>query len=300
MEEKELTTKEEENKDESSSENAETEVKEAKVKKEKHVIDTSKGGLIWSIWNFLEAALIFALGVVCFVFIAQAENKNSDVSYYTQVISTIILIAGIFLIIGGALKIIVNFLPVVGKNIVDATVKAAIKSKLSYDLVIGGTIELAAGVAIIVAYNKMNGSLNETVGVITTFLAVFAGVLLIIAGLSLALFAVGFIISKLYKIYLPIIEIVFGAALIALGIVVLCVLAGNTDLTSMIALIILGVILVLAGIAMAIITVLEIVKARRLKANAKEASEENKEDDNTEVVDNPEVVDVDTQEEKNN
>lgn len=299
MEEKELTTKEEENKDESSSENAETEVKEAKVKKEKHVIDTSKGGLIWSIWNFLEAALIFALGVVCFVFIAQAENKNSDVSY-TQVISTIILIAGIFLIIGGALKIIVNFLPVVGKNIVDATVKAAIKSKLSYDLVIGGTIELAAGVAIIVAYNKMNGSLNETVGVITTFLAVFAGVLLIIAGLSLALFAVGFIISKLYKIYLPIIEIVFGAALIALGIVVLCVLAGNTDLTSMIALIILGVILVLAGIAMAIITVLEIVKARRLKANAKESSEENKEDDNTEVVDNPEVVDVDTQEEKNN
>ncbi len=299
MEEKELTTKEEESKDEPSSENAETEVKEAKVKKEKHVIDTSKGGLIWSIWNFLEAALIFALGVVCFVFIAQAENKNSDVSY-TQVISTIILIAGIFLIIGGALKIIVNFLPVIGKNIVDATVKAAIKSKLSYDLVIGGTIELAAGVAIIVAYNKMNGSLNETVGVITTFLAVFAGVLLIIAGLSLALFAVGFIISKLYKIYLPIIEIVFGAALIALGIVVLCVLAGNTDLTSMIALIILGVILVLAGIAMAIITVLEIVKARRLKATAKEASEENKEDDNTEVVDNPEVIDADTQEEKNN
>ncbi len=299
MEEKELTTKEEENKDEPSSENAETEVKEAKVKKEKHVIDTSKGGLIWSIWNFLEAALIFALGVVCFVFIAQAESKNSDVSY-TQVISTIILIAGIFLIIGGALKIIVNFLPVIGKNIVDATVKAAIKSKLSYDLVIGGTIELAAGVAIIVAYNKMNGSLNETVGVITTFLAVFAGVLLIIAGLSLALFAVGFIISKLYKIYLPIIEIVFGAALIALGIVVLCVLAGNTDLTSMIALIILGVILVLAGIAMAIITVLEIVKARRLKATAKEASEENKEDGNAEVVDNPEVVDVDAQEEKNN
>ncbi len=295
MEEKELTTKEEENKDESSSENAETEVKEAKVKKEKHVIDTSKGGLIWSIWNFLEAALIFALGIVCFVFIAQAENKNSDVSY-TQVISTIILIAGIFLIIGGALKIIVNFLPVVGKNIVDAAVKAAIKSKLSYDLVIGGTIELAAGVAIIVAYNKMGGSLNETVGVITTFLAVFAGVLLIISGLSLALFAVGFIISKLYKIYLPIIEIIFGAALIALGIVVLCVLAGNTDLTSMIALIILGVILVLAGIAMAIITVLEIIKARHLKAAAKETPKE--EDDNTEVVDNPEVID--NTEDKNN
>ncbi len=285
MEEKELTTTEENNESETSSKNDETEVKEAKVKKEKHVIDTSKGGLVWSIWNFLEAALIFALGVICFVFIAKAESSSNKSEAYIQVISTIIMIAGIFLIVGGALKIIVNFLPVIGRNVVDATVKAAIKSKLSYDLVIGGTIELAAGVAIVVGYN--NG-LRDVIGVITTFLAVFSGTLLIIAGLSLVLFAVGFIVSKLYKIYLPIIEIVFGAALIALGIVVICLLAGNTDLTSMIALIILGVILVLAGVAMAILTIGEIVKARRVKGS-KQSKEENKEDE-TEVVEDVEVV----------
>lgn len=290
MEDEKLTANEEENKDESFSETEETVDEEAKEVKERKVIDMSKGGLIWSIWNFLEAALIFALGVICFVFIAQVENKNTT---YSHVISTIILIAGIFLIVGGALKIVVNFLPVIGRNVVDAAVKAAIKSKLSYDLVIGGTIELAAGVSIVVAYCKVgNGNLEEIVGVITTFLAVFAGTLLIIAGVSLVLFAIGFIISKLYKIYLPIVEIIFGGALIALGIVVLCLLAGNTDLTSMIALIILGVILVLAGIAMAIITGLEIVKARRLKA-AKAIIKETIEngDENTEFVENPDVVD---------
>ncbi len=297
MENNELITSEEgnneENKEEKVSENAsenETEIKEAKPKK---VIDVSKGGLIWSVWNFLEAALIFALGIICFVYTAQAQSKATDgerTLAYVQVISTIILIAGIFLIIGGALKIIVNFLPIVGKNVVDAKVKAAIKSQLSYDLVIGGSIELAAGIALIVAYNKFNGALEETVGVITTFLAVFAGVLLIIAGVSLILFAVGFIVSKLYKIYLPIVEIIFGAALLTLGIVVLCFLVGNTGLTSMIALIILGIILVLAGIAMAIMTVVEIHKAKLKKAAA--VSKENSEDENVEVVENPEVVDA--------
>ncbi len=244
----------------------------------------------------MEAALILALGVICFVFVAQAEGKGTAVekeAAYVQVISTIILIAGIFLIIGGALKIIFNFLPVVGKNIVDAAVKAKVKSQLSYDLVIGGTIELAGGIALIVAYNKYNGQLTETVGVIATFLAVFTGVLLIIAGVSLVLFAIGFIISKLYKIYLPIIEIVFGAALIALGIVVLCLFVGNASLVYMIALIVLGIILILAGIAMGILTGFEIHKVKAKKAaKQEEENAENAEEENVEVVENPDVVDA--------
>ena len=65
---------------------------------------------------------------------------------------------------------------------------------------------------------------------------------------------------------MPIIEIVFGAALIALGIVVFIYLAGNVDLTKMISLVILGIILVLAGVAMAILTVVEINKIRVAKA----------------------------------
>lgn len=238
---------------------------EAPKKKERKSINFGKGGLLWSIWNFLEAALILVLGIICFVYTAKASTNNSDISY-DKVISVILFIGGIFLILGGALKIVVNFLPVIARSVTDAIIKEKIKSQLSYDLVVGGAIELAIGIAFVISYTNNGGLLDQMVSFIAQFLAIFIGTLVTVAGTSLILFAVGFIVSKLYKLYLPIIEIVFGAALIALGIVVFIYLAGNADLTKMISLVILGIILVLAGVAMAILTVVEINKIRVAKA----------------------------------
>lgn len=238
---------------------------EAPKKKERKSINFGKGGLLWSIWNFLEAALILVLGIICFVYTTKASANNSDISY-DKVISVILFIGGIFLILGGALKIVVNFLPVIARSVTDAIIKEKIKSQLSYDLVVGGAIELAIGIAFVISYTNNGGLLDQMVSFIAQFLAIFIGTLVTVAGTSLILFAVGFIVSKLYKLYLPIIEIVFGAALIALGIVVFIYLAGNVDLTKMISLVILGIILVLAGVAMAILTVVEINKIRVAKA----------------------------------
>lgn len=238
---------------------------EAPKKKERKSINFGKGGLLWSIWNFLEAALILVLGIICFVYTAKASTNNSDISY-DKVISVILFIGGIFLILGGALKIVVNFLPVIARSVTDAIIKEKIKSQLSYDLVVGGAIELAIGIAFVISYTNNGGLLDQMVSFIAQFLAIFIGTLVTVAGTSLILFAVGFIVSKLYKLYLPIIEIVFGAALIALGIIVFIYLAGNPDLTKMISLVILGIILVLAGVAMAILTVVEINKIRVAKA----------------------------------
>ena len=238
---------------------------EAPKKKERKSINFGKGGLLWSIWNFLEAALILVLGIICFVYTAKASTNNSDISY-DKVISVILFIGGIFLILGGALKIVVNFLPVIARSVTDAIIKEKIKSQLSYDLVVGGAIELAIGIAFVISYTNNGGLLDQMVSFIAQFLAIFIGTLVTVAGTSLILFAVGFIVSKLYKLYLPIIEIVFGAALIALGIIVFIYLAGNADLTKMISLVILGIILVLAGVAMAILTAVEINKVRVTKA----------------------------------
>ena len=238
---------------------------EAPKKKERKSINFGKGGLLWSIWNFLEAALILVLGIICFVYTAKASANNSDICY-DKVISVILFIGGIFLILGGALKIVVNFLPVIARSVTDAIIKEKIKSQLSYDLVVGGAIELAIGIAFVISYTNNGGLLDQMVSFIAQFLAIFIGTLVTVAGTSLILFAVGFIVSKLYKLYLPIIEIVFGAALIALGIIVFIYLAGNPDLTKMISLVILGIILVLAGVAMAILTIVEINKIRVAKA----------------------------------
>ena len=238
---------------------------EAPKKKERKSINFGKGGLLWSIWNFLEAALILVLGIICFVYTAKASTNNSDISY-DKVISVILFIGGIFLILGGALKIVVNFLPVIARSVTDAIIKEKIKSQLSYDLVVGGAIELAIGIAFVISYTNNGGLLDQMVSFIAQFLAIFIGTLVTVAGTSLILFAVGFIVSKLYKLYLPIIEIVFGAALIALGIIVFIYLAGNAALTKMISLVFLGIILFLAGVAMAILTVVEINKIRVAKA----------------------------------
>lgn len=231
-------------------------------KKQRKPINFAKGGLLWSIWSFLEAALILVLGIICFVYTAKASESND----YNKVISTILFVGGIFLIAGGALKILANFLPVVARNAMDAAIKSKIKSQMSYDLVVGGAIELAIGIAFVISYANSDGALTGLVTFIAQFLAIFIGTLVTVAGVSLILFAIGFIISKLYKLYLPIIEIVFGAALIALGVVVFIYLAGNPSLTEMISLIVLGIVLVLAGIAMAVLTVVEINKARAKKA----------------------------------
>lgn len=231
-------------------------------KKQRKPINFAKGGLLWSIWSFLEAALILVLGIICFVYTAKASESND----YNKVISTILFVGGIFLIAGGALKILANFLPVVARNAMDAAIKSKIKSQMSYDLVVGGAIELAIGIAFVISYANSDGALTGLVTFIAQFLAIFIGTLVTVAGVSLILFAIGFIISKLYKLYLPIIEIVFGAALIALGVVVFIYLAGNPSLTEMISLIVLGIVLVLAGIAMAVLTVVEINKTRAKKA----------------------------------
>ena len=177
---------------------------EAPKKKERKSINFGKGGLLWSIWNFLEAALILVLGIICFVYTAKASTNNSDISY-DKVISVILFIGGIFLILGGALKIVVNFLPVIARSVTDAIIKEKIKSQLSYDLVVGGAIELAIGIAFVISYTNNGGLLDQMVSFIAQFLAIFIGTLVTVAGTSLILFAVGFIVSTLYKLYLPII-----------------------------------------------------------------------------------------------
>ena len=237
--------------------------KQPKEKKERKPINFGKGGLVWSIWNFVEAALLAVLGVLCFVYMAKAQNGETD---YSSVVSKVLFIFGIFMIVGGSLRILTNFLPVVATSRYEAERKAAVKASMAYDLVIGGSAELALGIALIAIYNAYNGNLMQITEVLTKFISIFVGVAVICAGASLVLFAVAFIISKLYKIYLPILEIIFGAGLIALGIVILYYLSNNADLTSQIALIVLGVVLLLGAIAVIVNTIMEINNARLKKA----------------------------------
>ena len=216
-----------------------------------------KGGLIWSIWNFIEAALLLTMGILVI-----ANCTNTDIQ------ASIFIVISIFLMVGGLLKIVANFLPVVGSTPLEAMAKQAIRSQLSYDLVIGGTIELAIGVALCISMTGNNPA--AIIEIIMNFVVWLVSVLLMAAGVSLIAFAIGFIVSKLYKLYMPIIEIVLGALLIGAGITIVVLFTNNSDIVMSIMLVIVGLALVVA----AVFKVISVVKAI-LKVKAENEPNEN-------------------------
>src|SRR5574344_1188872 len=70
-------------------------------KKSRKPVDMSRGGLLWTIWHLVEAALLITGGILAIVYF---KDQNVQQAIYPVV--------GGFMIFGGALKIISNFLPV--------------------------------------------------------------------------------------------------------------------------------------------------------------------------------------------
>ncbi len=226
------------------------------VKKTKKSIDLSKGGLLWTIWHFVEGVLLITGGILA---IAYSDNGEIQKIIYPVV--------GAFLILGGFLKILSNFLPVIATNDYEAQVKMKAKKAMAYDMVIGGSFELALGITLCVIY----GAQQDAIKTITLFLSTFIAIILMVAGVSLLLFAIGFIVAKLYKLYMPILEIILGLALIALGIVVVIYMKDD-KVFNRVVLIIVGVILVLGGLGMLVDTIAAVRAANALKKAAKEGA----------------------------
>lgn len=254
---------------------AKDEVKAEKVKpaKTRKIVDTRKGGLIWTIWHFTEAILLIVLGVLAIVY-----NNNDNLK------STFIIIIGAFLIADGALRILMNYLPIFN---------AKEKTALSFNFVTTGALELAAGITLIIE----RGVAND----IATFLIYFISIILIVAGVSFLMFAAAFIQSKLYKVYMPVLEIILGLALIAAGVVILCFFKPGDEASGAfysVVLIMLGVLSALAGVGMIVSTSLVVVAENRKRRILKRAGamqeaihngiEEAKKDDD----DKPTIIDV--------
>ena len=219
----------------------------------KKPLNMKKGGLIWSIWNFIEAALLLTMGILV---IANCTNKDIQ--------SSVFIIISIFLMVGGLLKIVANFLPVIGTSPLEVAAKQAVRSQLSYDLVIGGTIELAFGVALCVSMTGNNPA--AIIEVIMNFVVWLVSVLLMTAGVSLIAFAIGFIVTKLYKLYMPVIEIILGALLIGAGVTIIVLFTNNSDIVMSIMLVIVGLALAVAAVFKVISVVKAIIKAKEEKA----------------------------------
>ena len=216
-------------------------------KKKKGVIDMGKGGLLWTIWHLVEAVLLVTGGILAIIYC-----KNADVQKF------IYPVVGGFLIFGGALKILSNFFPVLAANESEIEAKIKAKKALAYDMVIGGSLELALGITLCL----VNGG---AIDAITRFVSDFIAIILIVAGASLLLFAIGFIVAKLYRLYMPILEIILGLVLIGAGIAVIYFLSTDSSVFNEVILIITGSLLTLGGLGMLVDTFIAVKVANELK-----------------------------------
>jgi hypothetical protein len=234
----------------------ETEQKENETKKEKKPLDFRKGSVLWVTWNYVEAALLLVAGILAIIY-----SNNEDLQ------KSILIIIGAFLIAGGFLKVLVNFLPVLS---------AEDKAVLSYDMVVGGSAELAIGITLVTVTSEMATT-------VVSFVVTFVAILIIVAGASFLTFAIGFLVNKnkLFHIYMPILEIILALGLIALGIVM--IYYKNEKVFNQVLLIVGGIILALGGLGLLVETTRVMLAANKAKKDAKASAEEEKKEDAVEV-----------------
>ena len=234
-------------------------------KERKGGINTKSGSLLWSIWHYVIGALLVVLGIL-----AIAYNANTDLQ------KTFLIIIGAFVILDGVIRVALNFIPIfVLKN----------KSDLVFNFAISGALELAIGITLIVD----SGAADAIAALLTYFIAI----VLLVAAVILIVFAIAFIKTKLYRLYMPILEIVFAAALAALGIFIL--IKFNPENSSgfySIVLIIVGILVIVFGVGEIVFTTLALIGKNKVK----KAVEETKQEEAKEVITVDESNVVSTQE----
>ena len=238
-------------------------------KERKGGINTKSGSLLWSIWHYVIGALLVVLGIL-----AIAYNANTDLQ------KTFLIIIGAFVILDGVIRVALNFIPIfVLKN----------KSDLVFNFAISGALELAIGITLIVD----SGAADAIAALLTYFIAI----VLLVAAVILIVFAIAFIKTKLYRLYMPILEIVFAAALAALGIFIL--IKFNPENSSgfySIVLIIVGILVIVFGVGEIVFTTLALIGKNKVKKAVEEAKQEEAKEAIT--VDESNVVSTQEGEEK--
>ena len=175
-----------------------------------------RGSKLWSIWNAIEAVLLMVAGVLCIVYSGNSSLQNA-----------VITVLAVFIIIDGSLRILVNMLFVF---------TAAEENLLTYNAATTGAIELAFGITLLV--------IDPTF--ILQFIINYLGIILVVAGASFLIFSILLIVKKYYFNFIKIVGIVAGLAVMAIGILILVYVKNSGLMMAM--LIILGIVLIFAGI----------------------------------------------------
>lgn len=186
---------------------------------------------IWFIWNLVEALLILTAGVLSIVFGVMNDQSGSK-----PIETTIAAVIGAFIILDGILRIIMVLL--------------RYKESEESVMLVGG-FEITAGIVVIIFHTLF-------VQLIINFLSIF----LMVIGALMLLFSILTIVRKADKMFMPVLEIIFGALLLALGVAVM-ILYKNANTGNQVVLIVIGVVMAAFGVTQAIIALISYRKKKK-------------------------------------
>lgn len=256
----------------------------AEEKKERAPLtEKQKMDRFWTIWNVAEASLLLIVGILAIVAGAAINDGSSDgwknfASFVTQALAYAV---GAFVILDGVLRLIVNFYH--------------FNKESQESIMLVGGFEITLGIVVIILETQFEGVFEQA-------LLYFIATALIVIGALFLTFSIMTIVKKYAdKYFMPILEIIFGAILIGVGIFVFVLYKMNGTNSNRIVLILAGIVFVLVAIAQIVIALVQSHKAKKeSKAVAKkeEASPapEAKKDEKAEAKEQPEVIDVEAKE----
>lgn len=189
----------------------------------------------WTIWNTAEAVILLAAGVLAIVF---GILYNSENEMFNQNMETILTYSvASFVVLDGLLRIIMSFL------------KQEQRTEESIMLV--GGFEITLGVVIMVVLNSI---FIETI-------VYFMAVGMIVIGLLFLVFSILAIAKKPdAKLFMPILEIIFGAILVGVGIFLIVAYNINNESKNQIALVLTGIVLSIVAIVQMTVTLISTFK----------------------------------------
>lgn len=215
-------------------------------------------GSIWFVWNIVESIILFIGGSLAIVAGSLGENVQGQGQPISNAVAYVI---SAFVILDGVLRVIMHL-------------AYYAKDDEPTPMVIAG-FEVSMGVLLILLQAKHGLFVEAAVHLVS--------IAMMVVGVLLLVYAIFFIARKIAKLVMPLLEILFSAVIIAVG-VTIEVLYATEQTRERLGLIMIGAILIVAAIAIFVIAMITNNKAKKEK-EAKEKAEE------------PEIVKDDEEEE---
>lgn len=213
------------------------------AKKNKQTKPKSKIEKFWGAWNTTEAILLMIAGILGIVVgaISVAAPENGDMQKAADIMANIVpFVTGVFIVMDAIMRIIISF--------------TKFRKETDESAMMIGAFEITVGIILMIFFQSF-----------TELVADFVAIFMICIGVLLIIFSIMSIARSKTRIFIPILEIVFSAALIAIGTAIIVIYyqdSGNISRQRLV-LIITGAILFITGIVFLIMTKINRKKQKR-------------------------------------